>query len=356
MFLPPFCPYEACEAHDHPELCSPEPFFIHYGSYWPRCRAQPVPRFRCKSCHRTFSRQTFRMDYRDHRPHLNVELLRLLFSGLGLRQSARLLAISRRCVELKARKISRHLGLLHQNLSGPFPAGSWFQLDEMETFECERGVRPLTLPVLIEASSMFVAFARSAPIRPSGRMSPEREAAISRYEAHSGRRKDLSRRCLRQAFRWLRKHADELEQVLLRTDEKPLYRVLAREAFGDRLLHQQFSSRLPRDSENPIFLINLTNAMARDLNGRLRRRSWLVSKRGEYLDLQLALFIAYRNYVRPRFNRDTQTPAQLLGFVPRPLRPQELLTWRQDWSQRSIHPIARASESVQVFKTRPVAA
>ena len=108
-----------------------------------------------------------------------------------------------------------------------------------------------------------------------------------------------------------------------------------------RLIHRQFSSKLPRDSQNPLFRINLTNAMARDLNGRLRRRTWLVSKFGRYLNTQLAYFITYRNYVRRRFNRDEETPAEMLGFVPRPLRKEQLLSWRQTWGRESIHPLCR---------------
>ena len=47
------------------------------------------------------------MDYRDHRPDLNPKLFELLASGIGLRQSSRLLGLSRRCLELKHRKIGR---------------------------------------------------------------------------------------------------------------------------------------------------------------------------------------------------------------------------------------------------------
>jgi hypothetical protein len=82
--------------------------------------------------------------------------------------------------------------------------------------------------------------------------------------------------------------------------------------------------------------------MARDLMGRLRRESWLVSKKRRYLDLALQVFMAYRNYVRRRFNRDRESPAQLLGLVPRRMRLEELLSWRQDWGGSSIHPLARA--------------
>jgi len=76
-------------------------------------------------------------------------------------------------------------------------------------------------------------------------------------------------------------------------------------------------------------------ALARDLMGRLRRRSWLVSKKRRYLDLGLQLFAAYRNLVRRRFNRDDFSPAQFLGFTSRRLRVGELLGWRQDWGERS---------------------
>ncbi|MFT5198048.1 MAG: hypothetical protein ACI87O_000697, partial [Planctomycetota bacterium] len=49
------------------------------------------------------------MDYRDHKPHLNQGLLLLLTSGVGLRQASRVLRLSRRCLEIKARKLSTHL-------------------------------------------------------------------------------------------------------------------------------------------------------------------------------------------------------------------------------------------------------
>ena len=88
-------------------------------------------------------------------------------------------------------------------------------------------------------------------------------------------------------------------------------------------------------------------ATSRDLMGRLRRRSWLASKRREWLQLHLRLFIAYRNYHRPRFNRDAQTPAELLGFLPRALSRGELLSWRQDHGpERSIHPLGHGREPV----------
>ena len=114
MFRPPRCPNSTCPAHQIETFPDPE-FYRHIGFYHPKCRARPVPRFQCKECGRGFSRQTFRQDYCDNKPHLNAKLFDLLCSGIGLRQSGRTLKISRRCTELKARKISRHLGRLGHN-------------------------------------------------------------------------------------------------------------------------------------------------------------------------------------------------------------------------------------------------
>jgi hypothetical protein len=58
--------------------------------------------------------------------------------------------------------------------------------------------------------------------------------------------------------------------------------------------------------------------MTRDNLGRLRRQSWLVTKKGEYLRGHMNLFLVYRNYVRKRFNRDKEphSPACASGCCP----------------------------------------
>jgi transposase-like protein len=344
MFQPPRCPNRSCSQHR-----APQPrFFIRKGFYRALCRSHPVPRFRCRSCQRGFSRQTFRQDYRDHRPALNVPLFLSLASGVGLRQSARNLGLSLGATEHKARKIARHLRRLNLNLRGPLPEGSILQLDELETFEGRRNTRPLSVPVLIERDTRFILWAESAPIRPRGKRTPARERAIAADERRFGPRRDLSRRALRRTLARGAALTAGLSRVVLMSDEKSTYPLLARSAFGARrLVHQQTNSGLARGTWNPLFPINHTEAMSRDLMGRLRRESWLVSKKRRFLDLALQLWAAYRNYVRKRFNRDREeSPAQLLGFEKRRLSPREVLAWRQDWGRESIHPTSDGAHRV----------
>ena len=343
VFFPPRCTNTACAMHHDPK----SDFYSREGFYQPKCRAHPVPRFRCRACGRGFSRQTFRADYRDHRPGLNTRLFHLLCSGVGLRQSSRLLGLSRRSTELKFRKIARHLRRLNLNLRGPLPPSSQLQFDELETYEGRRNTRPLSLPILIERKSRYVIWAESAPIRPHGRMSEARRRAIVEDERRYGPRKDLSRRSVRRTLERGAELAADLRPVELHTDEKSTYPVLAKAAFGaGRLLHSCTNSQVARMTWNPLFAINHTEAMARDLLGRLRRRSWLASKLRRYLDLGMQVWMTYRNYVRKRFNFDGESPAQKLGFVDRRMTPTEVLSWRQDWGACSVHPLGRNGVSV----------
>lgn len=349
MFTPPRCPHRRCSQH-----AAPQPNFCRrHGYYNAKYRPRAIPRFRCKFCRRTFSRQTFRADFRDHRPDLNSRLLRLLTSGIGLRQSSRLLGLSRRCTELKFRKIARHLRRLNLNLQAALPSNTVLQFDELETFEGRRNTRPLSVPILIERVTRFVIWAESAPIRPHGRMSPRRLQAIREEERRNGPRRNTA---ARSVARTLRRGADLLASdalVRLETDEKLTYPMHARDAFGLRpLVHSKTNSQLARMTWNPLFPINHTEAMMRDLLGRLRQRSWLASKKRRYLDLGIQMWMTYRNLIRRRFNHDQASPAEMLGFVDRRMTHGEVLSWRQDWRKQSIHPLSTRCTSIADWAKR----
>jgi transposase-like protein len=348
MFRPPFCPQRSCSQHTDPR---PD-FFVLYGNYKPRCRSHPVQRYRCRTCRRTFSRQTFRADYRDHRPDLNARLFLLLASGNGLRQSSRVLGLSLRSTQLKFRKIARHLRRLNLSLRQPLKGYRSLHLDEFESYEGERRTRPLSIPMLVESETRYIVWAESAPIRARGKMTPRRLRALERARKRHGERKDLSRRAVERTLARGRTLLAGAARIRLRTDEKSSYPKLALKAFGAaRLDHRRTNSKLVRDTYNPLFPINHEEAIARDLMGRLRRESWLVSKERRFLDLALQVHMAYRNLVRRRFNHDRASPAQLLGFVPRRLTSHEVLSWRQEWGRRSVHPLSRSGTSVERWRS-----
>ena len=338
-FRPPRCPNLACAKHRHPDPKR----IIRWGSFSTRCRDRREPRFRCTECRKTFSRQTFRHDYRDRRPDLNELLFHLLTSGVGLRQAARVLEVNPATVQKKMRKLSRTCRLLHENLCVKLPPGRSFLMDEEESYE-QASIRPLTVPILIERSNWFVVATGVGSIRRLAPKGTARRKRQDRDEKKLGRRRDQSRECVKKVLVALRQRTSGRVELL--TDQKSSYATLAREVFGGDIVHATTSGLAPRTTRNPLFPINVTIAMSRDNCSRLRRRSWLVSKLAKWLRGHLSIFTVFRNYVRRRFNRDKRrdTPARLLGLLPRQLYRPEVVRWRQDWGSRSLHPMSLLGE------------
>lgn len=338
-FRPPRCPHPECRVHADPTAGR----IIGWGYFSARCRERREPRFRCLVCRRTFSRQTFRHDYRDRRPDCNARLFELLTSGVGLRQSALVLKVSPTTTQRKMRKLSRTCALLHQNLSRTMPQHRTYLLDEEETYETA-SIRPLTVPIVLEDSAWFIVATGVGSIRRLAPAGTTRRGRQRRDEAKHGKRPDESRQCVGEVLKQLRQRSPGRIQLL--TDQKSSYATLALEVFGDDVAHATTAGTAPRTFRNPLFPINSMIAMSRDGCGRLRRKSWLVSKLAKWLRGQLAIFTVFRNYVRRRFNKDKphETPAFLLRLLPRQLQPYEVTRWRQDWGARSPHPTSLSGE------------
>ena len=352
MFTPPRCPHSTCSAHAEPRTN----FFIRIGTYRTKSKPRPISRFRCRTCLRSFSRQTFRHDYRDKKPHLNVRVVELLCSGVGLRQGARIVGLTRRNFAMKARKIQVTAAALDTNLleraghvdqASPRSNSLEVQFDEFETYEMCRNTMPLTVPTAVETRSRLILGSVAASIRPRGKMTLKRKQRIDRHEKRYGSRLDHSAKACRTVLERVAAFRPSATSVQLDTDFKSTYAAHAARAFeGKRLTHRQTLGSAPRDQESPLAAINLTEAMMRDLMGRLRRRSWLVSKMCKYLNLHLGLYAGWRNWVRPRFNRDDQCPGEIAGFAKRRLKRRELVGWRQDWGQRSPSPYGNGLPTV----------
>ena len=326
MFIPPRCPRVHCEAHVRPL----GRFFVRDGSYRPLGRAHPVPRFRCLVCLRGFSRQSFRADYRQKKPYVNAACLRLFISCVGQRQAARVLQLARRTIERRFRWLASHAQAFHHNrLRGAELAGP-FQLDELESFEANR-FQPVTVPVLIDRRTFFLIATAVGPLRRKGRMTSRQRLRRRRHEAVHGRRPTHSARVVHEVLARLRPLIGPRRPCVLESDQNPLYGSLGHRMFGERFVWRAHSASVRRDRRNPLFPINHTNARLRHFLSRLRRRTWCISKNREDLQRHLSIAALWVNYSRGITNRTEVTPAEALGLTSRALRPEELLSWRQDW-------------------------
>jgi hypothetical protein len=326
MFHPPRCPYSDCSQHRDPGLC----FAVRIGRYFPLCRNHPVQRFRCRGCRRTFSRQTFRADCRQKKPHINAACLRLMVSCVGLRQAAQVLQVARRTIERRFEWLARHASDWHANrLDGALLDGP-FQLDELESFEADR-YQPVTVPVLIDRGSLFIVATEVGALRRKGTVTATQRRRRAEHERRHGRRPSQSRRAVRAVLVRLHQVVGPRQPVVLDSDHKPLYGQLGQKVFPGRFVWQRHDAAARRDRGNPLFPINHTNARLRHFLSRLRRRTWCVSKRRTGLRAHLAIATLWANYVRGITNRTRTTAAQAVGVARRAYRPEEVLAWRQDW-------------------------
>ncbi|MFN0244358.1 MAG: hypothetical protein ACKVWV_15835 [Planctomycetota bacterium] len=322
-YQPTRCPFSACVSH------TGRPFlWTRKGLFARRCDGRLVQRFLCRACGRTFSLQSFRVDYRLKKPRLHLTLFRGFVSKLTIRQSARLYGCSKKTVTHRLALLAEHCREIHLRFlaraavdGGRFGV---FALDELETFEHSRLLAPLTVPILIERESGFVVHAESATLPCRGRLRPAMRAKKLAREKVLGKRRSGSREAVERCFAVLERILPGSGAVHVHTDRKTSYASLLRKRFGERLRHVRISSKLVRNKHNPLFMINHTCALVRDALSRLVRRNWAHSKRRAWLDRHLWIWLAYRNYLRGKINKQPNiTPAMKLGLAAKRFRLNE---------------------------------
>lgn len=298
-FQPPFCP--VCPA------ALPRQLACHKnGRFRRKVDGRLVQRYLCRLCGQSFSNQTFRLDFRLRKPALMREIYRALVAKVTQRQCARLLGISRHTVAQRLVLLGNHCREFHrcrlERAGRPLLAGT-FQLDELESFEHERRIKPLTVPVLIHRQSFFIVATSTASLPARGRLAPRFQAKKRALEERLGKRRSGSRRAVRECLSQLARQRDPSQDLRLETDRKSTYPRLVREELGARVEHHREDSKAPRCYGSVLFAINHTLAQLRDGLSRLVRRTWATTKREERLGLHLWVWMSYRNYVRPLTNR-----------------------------------------------------
>lgn len=210
--------------------------------------------------------------------------------------------------------------------------GGFFSLDELETYEHNRRLKPVTMPVLIHCDTRFIVHLEVGQLPARGGLKGRDLARKSSQEPRPSESTIMVRRCL-ESLRSVHQPSSLLQLV---TDQKRTYRSEVRRLFPNRIAaHATESSKRARNVNNPLFPVNHTLATLRDHVSRLVRRTWAASKlRGQLLH-HAWIFAAWKNYVRGVTNqRRRHTPAMILRLLDRKLSLADLLRWR--WPSRCI--------------------
>ena len=282
-FRPPHCPNPACACHVAP----PPDFFINRGSYTTKHDRQKVPRYRCKTCRKTFSSRRFSATAGQHKPAVNAPLAKLLSSSVTQRRCGQLLGIAKLTVARKFAFLARLARKAHADFlaSGQIKS-SYVQFDEMETFVATK-LKPLSIALAVRARTGQIIGARVAAMNCHGRM-----AGVSQH--FYGLRKDTRERACTNLLKVV--NAVAKKQITVATDGKVAYGPLIKKVVPQATHKVVVGGRKKvRGAPDPLFRLNHTCAKIRADLSRMARRTWATTKRLWALQYHLDLYIAFNN-------------------------------------------------------------
>ncbi len=175
-FRPPLCPWPDRREHQRAKRGHR---FRHHGSYATASRSS-VPRYRCNSCWRTFSRQTFSVTFYLKRPGLLPPVAAQLVAGSAHRQIGRTIGCAPSTVTRLSARLGRHALLLHARARSQLCGrlSETIVLDHFETFEYSQDL-PFALATAVGANSWYCYELDPAPHDRTGRRSPFQQARLA---------------------------------------------------------------------------------------------------------------------------------------------------------------------------------
>jgi transposase-like protein len=316
-FAPRFCPDRSCPQHKLPHRFS----YSRHGSFG-RADGRSVPRYRCSTCHATFSKQAFSVSYYLKRPELLAPVAAGLVNGAAHRQIARNVGCAASTVTRLAARLGRHALLLQVLALVHLPSDDTEDtvLDHAESFEGSQD-DPIAIATLVGRHSWFVYGLDGSTHARTGRRSPFQELRRRQrpkrdprggHEGSAARLLGLRLRC-----------GPKQAKLTVLSDDKPDYaRALARGELHGRLRHVVLPnpergpkgaprSALARRRDAGMFANDLLHALLRHSLAHHHRETIAFPRRIVAALERAFLFGAWRNFIKGVSERrpDPTTPA-----------------------------------------------
>ena len=347
-FRPPFCPWPECSQH---RLTDPAVYRCRpNGSYSTRKR-YGIPRFRCSTCGRGFSRQTFATSYYLKRPELMQPVAAGLVAGSAHRQIARTVRCAPSTVTRLSARLGRH-GLLLLARSLRYLTGELDEsivIDHFETFEFTQDF-PFGVATAVGARSWFVYAIDPAPHRRSGHRSAHQQERLEKRPARPlrGGYKASSRRLI-DTLSTLPAGDEPLRLI---GDGHASYRQAAAGKRDRQVLLSSFPNvkRGPRGSPRStkarardlaMFPCDVLHALVRHSMAHHRRETIAFGRRLNALMERFFVAALWRNFVKGRSERkpDPSTPAMGVRLTDRPWNWPRVLARRLMYHREALPPV-----------------
>jgi transposase-like protein len=331
-FMPPFCPWPDCVAHR-----SPGRGFQRNGWYRKPSDPKHIPRFRCRDCKGSCSRQTFSTTYYLKRPALLISVASGLAACSAHRQIARSNHCAKTSVTRMAERLGRHAILFQARCRRHLPALSETLVhDHWEVF-VGRQDQALGIGTAVGSQSWFVYDLDPAPHRGSGRR-PDRKA--SQETAPTSSRPYIQ--SIQRTFQGLVPHLSVGTTLTCNVDGRTDYRIALRVSGLDArviLCSYPNPKRGPKGSprspeaierDHAMFPVDQLHQLLRHSCSDHKRETIAFGRRLESILGRAHLIAVWKNFIKSRSERrpDRTTPAMRLGLTDTRWRFERLLCRR----------------------------
>ncbi len=310
VFTPPFCAREHC-LHHEPTTHAPYQAYRPWGFYHTKAFGT-VPRYRCTACGKTFSRQTFSLDYYAKRILSYQDIVQRLSSCESLSAIGRALDSSTDTISNRISRAARQALALSSTFSSSLHPDEDLAADGFESF-CRSQYFPNNITLLVGASSQYVYAADHVTLRRKGRMTKEQRKKRAklevRWKAEPG---GIEHSFSRIADETLRVYAQGLRSPLtLWTDEHQSYaNALTHSPHHAQLLesgflrHRVVSSRAARTKGNPLFPVNYVDReLRKDLHEHVRETVCFGRNVNRQME-RLSVYLLWHNTIKAHRARE----------------------------------------------------
>lgn len=348
MFIPPFCPNPRCKHHREPRHLD-----------WWRCRGfhptlafGPVPRFQCRSCGKTFSTQTFRLDYYAKKVVDYRALALLHMNSLSLRGASRCRRLSTGTVQNRLDRLARQALALHAELSPLAAPDEPVCIDGFVSFDVSQYF-PSEISIAVTSATQFFLDLSHATHRRSGTMTEAQKKRSEELYAGFTFEQGGVRRTFREMLDSLARERPPRpgRPLVIVTDEKPDYVEILRghplslnQDEEHQVRHIRVSSEAPRTYWNPLFASNYLDREIRKDQANHRRETTCFSRNVANGMSRLALYLISHNCLK-KFRikakvEDERVHAEAAGLEGKALRARvgEMFRMRSFLSRTRLPP------------------
>ena len=346
----PHCPNPLCTNFEAPN--DPN-WYTQYGYYTTRVFGT-VSRYRCRRCRRTFSSQTFSIDYYAKKVISYTSLIDQLVTASGLIDMSRNLHVRVETIENRLERLSRCALAIHSELLHHLAMKEDLVADGLESFSFSQ-YYPNHVTVVVGSDSEFIYSQGFANLRRKGRMTPAQAHTRSLLETSVKADPRAVEKSFRNLMSNLTEHLAEkgITRKHLITDEHKAYvRALSRIKDGPVVLdHEQISSKRPRTRGNKLFPVNyLDRQIRKDVSDHVRQTVQF-ARCPSALMARMSVYRFYHNCCIPRRVKESrrgnrETHAERAGI------PRELLenVIQRHWGKRCfLHKVNLGSEELKTW-------